>query len=83
MGIFTLTHKAVQLVDRGLTGAVRKKIQRHARLDEATESYMLSAFLVAQFGKNYQYEESKALIGNELMDMTIITLKEIQLMKII
>lgn len=78
MGIFTLTQKAVQLVDRGLTGAVRKKIQRHARLDEATESYMLSAFLIAQFGKNYQYEESKALTGNELMDMTIITLKEIQ-----
>ncbi len=78
VGIFTLTHKAVQLLDTGLTGTVRRKIQRHARLDEATDSYMLSAFLVAQFGKNYQYEESEVLTGNELMDMTIVTLKEIQ-----
>lgn len=78
VGIFTLTHKAVQLLDAGLTGTVRKKIQRHARLDEATDSYILSAFLVAQFGKNFQYGESNALKGNELMDMTIVTLKEIQ-----
>lgn len=78
VGIFTLTHKAVQLLDAGLTRTVRKKIQRHARLDEATDSYMLSAFLVAQFGKNYQYDESYVLKGNELMDMTIVTLKEIQ-----
>ena len=77
-GIFTLIHKAVQLLDAGLTGTVRKKIQRHARLDEATDSYILSAFLVAQFGKNYQYGESNVLKGNELMDMTIVTLKEIQ-----
>lgn len=77
-GIFTLTHKAVQLLDAGLTGTVRKKIQRHARLDEATDSYILSAFLVAQFGKNYQYGEANAFKGNELMDMTIVTLKEIQ-----
>ncbi len=40
-----MNHKAVQLLDTGLTGTVRRKIQRHARLDEATDSYMLSAFL--------------------------------------
>ena len=28
VGIFTLTHKAVQLLDTGLTGTVRRKIQR-------------------------------------------------------
>lgn len=78
VGIFTLTHKAVQLLDAGLTGTVRKKIQRHVRLDEATDSYILPAFLIAQFGKNYQYGESNALKGNELMDMTIVILKEIQ-----
>lgn len=47
VGIFTLTHKAVQLLDTELIGTVRRKIQRHARLDEATDSYMLSAFFVA------------------------------------
>lgn len=78
MGIFTLTHKAIQLLDAGLTGTARKKIQRYAHLDEETGSYMLSAFLIAQFGKNYQYEEAEDFTGNELMDMTIVTLKEVQ-----
>lgn len=78
VGIFTLTHKAIQLLDTGLTGSARRKIQRHARLDKSTNSYMLSAFLIAQFGKNYQYEESAILTGNELMEITIVTLKEIQ-----
>lgn len=78
VGIFTLTHKAVQVLNGELTNTARKKIQRHAHLDSTTNSYMLSAFLIAQFGKNYQYEKTNALKGNELMDITIATLKEIQ-----
>lgn len=31
----------------------RKKLERFARLDRATGDYMASAFLIAQFGKNY------------------------------
>ena len=39
---------------------------------------VMSKLWNTRFGKNYQYEESAALTGNELMDMTIVTLKEIQ-----
>lgn len=74
--IFALTHKAVQMTNEGLSATMRKKIQRHAKLDETTNTYMLSAFLIAQFGKNYQY--SGGLSGNELMDMTMNILKRVQ-----
>lgn len=74
--IFALTHKAVQMTNEGLSGTMRKKIQRYARLDEESNTYMLSAFLIAQFGKNYQY--AGTLSGIELMDMTMNILKRVQ-----
>lgn len=69
VAIFALTHKAVQLTNEGLSGTMRKRIQRHAKLDEQSNTYMLSAFLIAQFGKNDQYREK--VTGDELMDMTM------------
>lgn len=75
--IFTLTHKPVQVTNMDLSRNMQKKAQRHAQLDEGTNTYMMSAFLLAQFGKNYQYGVS-LITGQELMDLTIFTLKEIQ-----
>ncbi len=75
--IFTLAHKPVQVTNMDLSRNMQKKAQRHAQLDEGTNTYMMSAFLLAQFGKNYQYGVS-LITGQELMDLTIFTLKEIQ-----
>lgn len=74
--IFALTHKAIQLTNEGLSGSMRKKIERHAKLDEQFSTYMLSAFLIAQFEKNDQYKEKIA--GNELMDMAMNVLSAVQ-----
>ena len=76
VAIFALTHKAVQLMNDGLSSSMRRRIERHAKLDEQSNTYMLSAFLIAQFGKNEQYAGSIA--GNELMDMTMNILVAVQ-----
>lgn len=76
VAIFTLTHKAVQLSNDNISGSMRKKIERHARLDEESNTYMLSAFLIAQFGKNDQYKEK--ISGNALMDITMNVLVAVQ-----
>lgn len=76
VAIFTLTHKAVQLSNDNISGSMRKKIERHARLDEESNTYMLSAFLIAQFGKNDQYKER--ISGNTLMDITMNVLVAVQ-----
>ena len=44
--IFTLTHKAVQLSNDNISGSMRKKIERHARLDEESNT-CLSRFAAA------------------------------------
>ncbi len=73
--IFTLTHKAVKIRDDVLSATQRKKIKRYAQIDEATDSYLVSAFLIAQFGKNYAEREGMPVNGDSLMDnaMSILT----------
>ena len=52
-GIFTLTHKAIDIPAEGMSNAQRKRIGRFAQLDQETGVFRASAYLIAQFGKNY------------------------------
>ena len=74
--IFALTHKAVEISNEGLSSTARKKIQRYAQLDDNNNSYMVSAFLIAQFGKNYQ--QMGDLQGNQLMEYVFEVLEQVQ-----
>ncbi len=47
--IYALTHKAINIKDEILSSTLRKRIRRFAQLDEETNTYMVSAFLIAQF----------------------------------
>ena len=78
MAIFTLTHKALELGDENLSAATRKKIKRYAQLNETTNSYMVSAFLIAQFGKNYADGKNLELNGDSLMESSMNVLKAVQ-----
>lgn len=75
-GIFTLTHKALEIKDEVLTNTARKTVQRYAKLDTGSGSYLVSAFLLAQFGKNYAAQNGMA--GNDLMDEALEMLKGVQ-----
>ena len=75
---FTLTHKPALVSSNLLSNSSKKKIERYARLDEETKAYSVSAFLIAQFGKNAAYTESSEYSGIELMDRAIDILKNVQ-----
>lgn len=70
VAIFTLAHKAIEIGNANLSNSRRKKISRYAILDSEAGSYTVSAFLIAQFGKNYAIDEGKSISRNELMDLT-------------
>lgn len=78
VAIFTLAHKAVEIGDTRLSNAKRRKICRYAILDREMGCYTVSAFLIAQFGKNYAVENGKAINGSELMDLTLEILEKVQ-----
>ena len=78
LGYFALTHKAVLISNSRLSNTSRKKLERFARLDRGTGDYMASAFLIAQFGKNYGVDNGERISGKELMDIANDILVNIQ-----
>lgn len=67
LAIFTLTHKAISIDTDKTSGTFRKKVARYAEIDNDTGKYTVSAFLIAQFGKNMSPEIEDVPGGNELM----------------
>lgn len=78
LGYFTIAHKAIEVPPAGLSKSSRKKIDRFAQYDEQLDAYIVSAFLIAQFGKNYQVDNGKRITGDELMSLATDELCEIQ-----
>lgn len=76
VGYFTLTHKPARIPADLLSNTSIKKIEKYAKIDEGTNSYDASAFLIAQFGKNSNVDSS--LSGDEMMDMAISVLLKAQ-----
>lgn len=77
LAIFTLTHKAVEVAASSLTSTAKKKMERFARVDESSGFYNVSAFLIAQFGKNFS-EDTSLLSGDALMKCAIEVLQRVQ-----
>ena len=66
-GYFTLAHKAIEIKNDNISNTTRRKLSAHARLDADTNSFTVSAFLLAQIGKNYGIDNGKRITGNELI----------------
>ena len=69
LGFFTLTHKPLDIPADGLSRKIKDKIKRFSTLNERTNTYTVSAFLLAQFSKNYNIEQGKRISGSELMEI--------------
>ncbi len=78
IGYFTLTHKSSLIPKDKLSRTSRKKLEKHAKFDESINCYDVSAFLIAQFGKNYAAADGKAVSGDHLMDDVFSILSEVQ-----
>lgn len=53
LGHFTLTHKPFSVKAKSLSTTRRKRMERFAKYDPDLGVYTVSAFLVAQLGKNF------------------------------
>ncbi|MBR4631556.1 MAG: hypothetical protein IKO57_14125 [Treponema sp.] len=77
---FTLAHKAIEFSADGMSQSTKKKIERYSKFNLGSNSYSVSAFLLAQFGKNNSYAKKKSLSGNKLMDFVHELIAAIQYM---
>ncbi|MBP3870425.1 MAG: GNAT family acetyltransferase [Faecalicoccus sp.] len=78
LGYFTLAHKTIKIPRSSLSNTKRRMIERYSEFDEVLNAYPVSAFLIAQFGKNYALDEVQRISGNDLMHLADRELYEIQ-----
>ncbi|MCK9315665.1 MAG: GNAT family acetyltransferase [Verrucomicrobia bacterium] len=78
VGFYTLTHKPLTVKSDSLSQTMIKKMERHAKYDEKIDSYNLSAFLIAQFGKNYALASERRIAGDRLMNLVYDRLRDVQ-----
>ena len=67
VGYFALTHKPLTFSAERLSANQRKRLERFAKV--ADGKYTVSAYLIAQIGKNYAAEEGKLIAGKDLLDL--------------
>ena len=80
VGYFTLTIKPITVNAENFSNTMKRKIARVSELDEESGTYTLSAYLIAQLGKNYKDDANKKITGAQLLQAAIDTIRELQYM---
>ncbi len=78
LGFFTIAHKPIEIPATGLSRTTIKTMNRYAHLDTERNAYYVSAFLIAQLGKNYAIAKSARISGKELLNLVNRELFDLQ-----
>lgn len=80
IGYFTLTIKPITVNAEAFSNTMKRKIARVSELDEKNSTYTLSAYLIAQLGKNYSNNVNIRVTGEQLLQVALEMIKELQYM---
>ena len=80
VGYFTLAIKPICVSAEKFSNTTKRKIARVSELDEENGTYTLSAYLIAQLGKNFKDGANEKITGEQLLQAAIDTIKELQYM---
>lgn len=78
LGYFTIALKPLTVRGETISNTVKKKLLRISELDEETQTYTMSAYLIAQLGKNFVNGADKRITGEELLEAAWNKIEEIQ-----
>ncbi len=78
VGYFTLALKPLTVRGETVSNTVKRKLLRVSELDEKSDTYTMSAFLIAQIGKNFTGGAEKKITGEELLELAWNKIKEMQ-----
>lgn len=80
LGYFTLALKPLTIKGKMVSNTVKRKLLRVSELDEESDTYTMSAYLIAQIGKNYSENNEKMIAGSDLLELAWAKIKETQYM---
>lgn len=75
---FTLAIKPLKIKKDSISKSLSKRIQKFALINKDSDTYTAAAFLLAQFGKNFDVENGSRITGNLLMHYVEETVMRIQ-----
>ena len=78
LGYFTLALKPLTIRGETVSNTMKRKLLRISELDDSSDTYTMSAYLVAQLGKNFSESGGKDITGEELLKLAWDKIKEIQ-----
>ena len=78
LGYFTIALKPLTVRGETVSNTVKKKLLRISELDEETQTYTMSAYLIAQLGKNFANGADKRITGEELLEAAWNKIEEMQ-----
>ena len=80
LGYFTLAIKPLTVRGETVSNTVKRKLLRVSELDKKSDTYTMSAYLIAQLGKNYSENDGKMITGAELLGLAWDKIKATQYM---
>ena len=78
LGYFTLALKPLTVRGETVSNTMKRKLLRISELDEKSDTYTMSAYLIAQLGKNFSENGGTEITGAELLKLAWDKIKEIQ-----
>ena len=78
LGYFTLALKPLAVRGETVSNTVKRKLLRVSELDKKSDTYTMSAYLIAQLGKNYSENDGKMITGAELLGLAWDKIKATQ-----
>ena len=78
VGYFTIALRPLTVRGETVSNTVKRKLLRISELDEKSDTYTMSAYLIAQLGKNYTDGRDKEITGKELVELAWTVVEEIQ-----
>ena len=80
VGYFTIAIKPISVNADNFSNTMKRKIARVSEFDETNGTYTLSAYLIAQLGKNFANGANERITGEQLLQSAVDTVKELQYM---
>ena len=80
LGYFTIALKPLTVRDETVSNTAKRKIRRVSEFDEQTKSYTMSAYLIAQLGKNYTNDAWKRITGAQMLELAWSVIEDMQYM---
>ncbi len=80
VGYFSIALKPLTVRGETVSNTVKRKLLRVSEFDKQTQSYTMSAYLIAQIGKNFTNGFDKKIKGEELLELAWEKIEQMQYM---